>query len=130
MPGFGYGPCGQHKIMFLQDGTELRLCGTFFYKVRIDTEGIESETSYREASFPRKNVVHQLDLMTDLLGAPSAEAIARVLKALNEIKSTFGWRVVCAWIGNDPCGDGDLPAWSSITCSTQSDDSVVSQLLL
>lgn len=28
--------------------------------------------------FPGKNVVHQLDLMTDLLGTPSAEAIARV----------------------------------------------------
>ncbi|XLU18690.1 hypothetical protein S245_054756, partial [Arachis hypogaea] len=28
--------------------------------------------------FPGKNVVHQLDLMTDLLGTPSLEAIARV----------------------------------------------------
>ena len=28
--------------------------------------------------FPGKNVVHQLDLMTELLGTPSAEAIARV----------------------------------------------------
>ena len=28
--------------------------------------------------FPGKNVVHQLDLMTDLLGTPSPEAIARV----------------------------------------------------
>ncbi|RRT66372.1 hypothetical protein B296_00007631, partial [Ensete ventricosum] len=28
--------------------------------------------------FPGKNVVHQLDLMTDLLGTPSAESIARV----------------------------------------------------
>jgi hypothetical protein len=28
--------------------------------------------------FPGKNVVHQLDLMIDLLGTPSAEAIARV----------------------------------------------------
>ncbi|KAL5701672.1 Mitogen-activated protein kinase 16 [Ranunculus cassubicifolius] len=28
--------------------------------------------------FPGKNVVHQLDLMTDMLGTPSAEAIARV----------------------------------------------------
>lgn len=31
-----------------------------------------------KALFPGKNVVHQLDLMTDLLGTPSAEAIARV----------------------------------------------------
>lgn len=28
--------------------------------------------------FPGKNVVHQLDLMTDVLGTPSAESIARV----------------------------------------------------
>uniref|UniRef100_A0A2N9ILM4 mitogen-activated protein kinase n=1 Tax=Fagus sylvatica TaxID=28930 RepID=A0A2N9ILM4_FAGSY len=28
--------------------------------------------------FPGKNVVHQLDLMTDLLGTPSAESIARI----------------------------------------------------
>ena len=28
--------------------------------------------------FPGKNVVHQLDLMTDMLGTPSAEAIGRV----------------------------------------------------
>ncbi|GJR92752.1 RNA-directed DNA polymerase, eukaryota, reverse transcriptase zinc-binding domain protein [Tanacetum coccineum] len=61
---------------------------------------------------------------------PFLAEFPNAVKALNEIKLTFGWRVVCAWIGNDPCGDGDLPAWSSITCSTQSDDSVVSQLLL
>ena len=28
--------------------------------------------------FPGKNVVHQLDLMTDLLGTPSTESITRV----------------------------------------------------
>lgn len=28
--------------------------------------------------FPGKNVVHQLDLMTDLLGTPAPESIARV----------------------------------------------------
>jgi serine/threonine protein kinase len=28
--------------------------------------------------FPGKNVVHQLDLMTDLLGTPSAESISGV----------------------------------------------------
>ena len=28
--------------------------------------------------FPGKNVVQQLDLMTDLLGTPSSESIARV----------------------------------------------------
>nr|GEV04980.1 hypothetical protein [Tanacetum cinerariifolium] len=34
-------------------------------------------------------------------------------------------RVVCAWIRDDLCRDGDLPAWSSITCSVQSDYRVV-----
>ena len=29
--------------------------------------------------FPGKNVVHQLDLMTDLLGTPSLDTISRVL---------------------------------------------------
>ncbi|KAH1055528.1 hypothetical protein J1N35_033593 [Gossypium stocksii] len=40
-------------------------------------------------------------------------------KALNEIKASLGWRVVYAWIGDDPCGDSDLPHWSGVTCSTQ-----------
>ncbi|GJS75032.1 hypothetical protein Tco_0724913 [Tanacetum coccineum] len=34
------------------------------------------------------------------------------MKAFNEIKATLGWRVVCAWIGDDLCGDGDLPTMS------------------
>ncbi|GMY05901.1 LRR receptor kinase SERL2-like, partial [Fagus crenata] len=40
---------------------------------------------------------------------------------LNEIKASLGWRVVYAWVGDDPCGDGDLPPWSGVTCSTQGD---------
>lgn len=39
---------------------------------------IFSELLTGKPLFPGKNVVHQLDLMTDLLGTPSAEAIARV----------------------------------------------------
>lgn len=31
--------------------------------------------------FPGKNVVHQLDLMTDLLGTPPPETIARVCES-------------------------------------------------
>jgi serine/threonine protein kinase len=31
-----------------------------------------------KAFFPGKNAVHQLDLITDLLGTPPAESIARV----------------------------------------------------
>lgn len=33
--------------------------------------------------FPGKNVVHQLDLMTDLLGTPSMDTISRVWYRLN-----------------------------------------------
>lgn len=35
--------------------------------------------------FPGKNVVHQLDLITDLLGSPSTEAISRVCSIYNHL---------------------------------------------
>lgn len=50
------------------------------------------------------------------------------VKALNEIKASLGWRVVYAWVGDDPCGDGDLPPWSGVTCSTVGDYRVVTEL--
>lgn len=50
------------------------------------------------------------------------------VKALNEIKASLGWRVVYAWVGDDPCGDGGLPPWSGVTCSTQGDYRVVTEL--
>lgn len=50
------------------------------------------------------------------------------MKALNEIKSSLGWRVVYSWVGDDPCGDGDLPPWSGVTCSVQGDYRVVTGL--
>lgn len=55
---------------------------------------------------------------------------AMTVKALNEIKASLGWRVVYAWVGDDPCGDGDLPPWSGVTCSTVSgsDYRVVTEL--
>lgn len=51
-----------------------------------------------------------------------------IVKALNEIKASLGWRVVYAWVGEDPCGDGDLPPWSGVTCSTIGDYRVVTEL--
>ncbi|KAK9161359.1 hypothetical protein Syun_007700 [Stephania yunnanensis] len=59
------------------------LCGSFFskYTPAIDIWSIGcifAEILTGKPLFPGKNVVHQLDLMTDLLGTPSAEAIARV----------------------------------------------------
>ncbi|KAI8527538.1 hypothetical protein RHMOL_Rhmol12G0083100 [Rhododendron molle] len=49
------------------------------------------------------------------------------VKALNEIKASLGWRVVYSWVGDDPCGDGDLPPWSGVTCSTLGDYRVVTE---
>lgn len=59
------------------------LCGSFFskYTPAIDIWSIGcifAELLTGKPLFPGKNVVHQLDLMTDLLGTPSAEVIARV----------------------------------------------------
>jgi serine/threonine protein kinase len=57
---------------------------TFFvlqYTPAIDTWSIGcifAEMLTGKPLFPGKNVVHQLDLMTDLLGTPSAESTARV----------------------------------------------------
>ncbi|CAG7879575.1 unnamed protein product [Brassica rapa] len=59
------------------------LCGSFFskYTPAIDIWSIGcifAELLTGKPLFPGKNVVHQLDLMTDTLGTPSAEAIGRV----------------------------------------------------
>ncbi|TYH32115.1 hypothetical protein ES288_A01G225700v1 [Gossypium darwinii] len=51
-----------------------------------------------------------------------------VIKALNEIKASLGWRVVYALIEDNLCGDGDLSPWSGVTCSTQGDYRVVTEL--
>ncbi|XP_064980015.1 mitogen-activated protein kinase 9-like isoform X1 [Musa acuminata AAA Group] len=59
------------------------LCGSFFskYTPAIDIWSIGcifAEMLTGKPLFPGKNVVHQLDIMTDLLGTPSAETIARI----------------------------------------------------
>ncbi|KAL5577078.1 hypothetical protein UlMin_018777, partial [Ulmus minor] len=59
------------------------LCGSFFSKY---TPGIDiwsigcifAEMLTGKPLFPGKNVVHQLDLITDLLGTPAPETIARI----------------------------------------------------
>ncbi|KAH9722063.1 LRRNT 2 domain-containing protein [Citrus sinensis] len=63
-----------------------------------------------------------------ILTAAQSKTLKRDVKALNEIKASLGWRVVYAWVGDDPCGDGDLPPWSGVTCSTQGDYRVVTEL--
>ncbi|XP_028761167.1 mitogen-activated protein kinase 15 isoform X2 [Neltuma alba] len=59
------------------------LCGSFFskYTPAIDIWSIGcifAELLTGKPLFPGKNVVHQLDLMTELLGTPSPDAIARI----------------------------------------------------
>ncbi|KAJ3670054.1 hypothetical protein LUZ60_010378 [Juncus effusus] len=59
------------------------LCGSFFskYTPAIDLWSIGcifAEMLNGKPLFPGKNVVHQLDLMTDLLGTPSTESISRI----------------------------------------------------
>ncbi|XP_011625326.1 mitogen-activated protein kinase 9 [Amborella trichopoda] len=59
------------------------LCGSFFskYTPAIDIWSIGcifAEMLTGKPLFPGKNVVHQLDLMTDVLGTPSLESIARI----------------------------------------------------
>ncbi|KAI3496453.1 hypothetical protein L1887_38817 [Cichorium endivia] len=59
------------------------LCGSFFskYSPAIDMWSIGcifAEVLTGKPLFPGRNVVHQLDLMTDLLGTPSAETISRI----------------------------------------------------
>ncbi|KAL3502903.1 hypothetical protein ACH5RR_037352 [Cinchona calisaya] len=59
------------------------LCGSFFskYTPAIDIWSIGcifAEILTGKPLFPGKNVVHQLDLMTDLLGTPSMDTISRV----------------------------------------------------
>lgn len=59
------------------------LCGSFFskYTPAIDIWSIGcifAELLTGKPLFPGKNVVHQLDIMTDFLGTPSPEAIARI----------------------------------------------------
>ncbi|KAL6011033.1 Mitogen-activated protein kinase 9 [Asimina triloba] len=59
------------------------LCGSFFskYTPAIDIWSIGcifAEMLTGKPLFPGKNVVHQLDLMTDLLGTPAPETISRI----------------------------------------------------
>ncbi|KAK4256582.1 hypothetical protein QN277_006287 [Acacia crassicarpa] len=59
------------------------LCGSFFskYTAAIDIWSIGcifAEILLGKPLFPGKNVVNQLDLITDLLGTPPAESIARI----------------------------------------------------
>ncbi|KAG6574052.1 putative inactive receptor kinase, partial [Cucurbita argyrosperma subsp. sororia] len=80
----------------------------------------------RRLSLPAFSVF--LILFSLLNDSVLCKTLKRDVKALNEIKASLGWRVVYSWVGDDPCGDGDLPAWSGVTCSTQGDYREVTKL--
>ncbi|CAE5957417.1 unnamed protein product [Arabidopsis arenosa] len=63
-----------------------------------------------------------------LINVSFAKTLKRDMKALNEVKRLVGWRLVYSWVGDDPCGDGILPPWSGVTCSTVGDYRVVIKL--
>ncbi|KHG02754.1 Receptor-like protein kinase HSL1 [Gossypium arboreum] len=69
-----------------------------------------------------------LFLFFPVLNLSFCKTLKRDVKALNEIKASLGWRVVYAWVGDDPCGDGNLPPWSGITCTLMGDYRVVTEL--
>jgi serine/threonine protein kinase len=59
------------------------LCGSFFakYSPAIDTWSVGcifAEVLLGKPLFPGRNVVHQLELITDILGTPPPEVIAKV----------------------------------------------------
>ena len=59
------------------------LCGSFFarYSPAIDVWSIGcifAEVLHGKPLFPGRNVVHQLELITDLLGTPPADVVAKV----------------------------------------------------
>lgn len=62
------------------------LCGSFFakYSPAIDTWSVGcifAEVLLGKPLFPGRNVVHQLELITDILGTPPPEVIAKVCAA-------------------------------------------------
>ncbi|XP_019090887.1 PREDICTED: receptor-like protein 12 isoform X1 [Camelina sativa] len=67
-------------------------------------------------------------LLLLLINVSFAKTLKRDVKALNEIKRLVGWRVVYSWVGDDPCGDKNLPPWSGVTCSTVGNYRVVVKL--
>lgn len=58
--------------------------------------------------FPGKNVVHQLDLMTDLLGTPSMDTISRVIVLHLKINSGSDCQSPCIFSGPPLALDNNL----------------------
>ncbi|KAG1338452.1 putative Serine/threonine protein kinase [Cocos nucifera] len=67
-----------HQVIKANDDLTPEHYQFFLYQLLKGLKYIHTELLTGKPLFPGKNVVHQLDLMTDLLGTPSPEAIARV----------------------------------------------------
>ncbi|CAH1449690.1 unnamed protein product [Lactuca virosa] len=88
------------------------LCGSFFskYTPAIDIWSVGcmfAEILTGKPLFPGKNVVHQLDLMTDLLGTPSPETISTIRnekarKYLNSMRKKTPFPLVEKFPNTDP----------------------------
>lgn len=70
------------------------LCGSFFakYSPAIDIWSIGcifAEVLLGKPLFPGRNVVHQLELITDLLGTPSEEVINKVRELADDPDTLF-----------------------------------------
>ncbi|XP_051135582.1 mitogen-activated protein kinase 20-like isoform X1 [Andrographis paniculata] len=81
------------------------LCGSFFsmYTPAIDIWGVGcifAEVLLGRPLFPGKSVVHQLDLITDLLGTPSTDTISgvRIIPFLETIYIYFSGTIFCSLI--------------------------------
>ena len=80
------------------------LCGSFFakYSPAIDIWSIGcifAEILLGKPLFPGRNVVHQLELITDLLGTPSPQVVAKVGVAMTNpcVVSTQLWQGNASW---------------------------------
>ncbi len=85
-PGMWYGSCLSVSLSSMCCCCRYRapeLCGSFFakYSPAIDTWSVGcifAEVLLGKPLFPGRNVVHQLELISDLLGTPSLEVINKV----------------------------------------------------
>ena len=90
------------------------LCGSFFakYSPAIDIWSIGcifAEILLGKPLFPGRNVVHQLELITDMLGTPAPEVIAKAGPRSRSFAILACCpALVCRWLGQ--CWLGSLPA--------------------
>uniref|UniRef100_A0A804PR26 Protein kinase domain-containing protein n=1 Tax=Zea mays TaxID=4577 RepID=A0A804PR26_MAIZE len=70
---------------------------------------IFAEILTRKPLFPGKNVVHQLDLMTDLLGTPSADTISQIRNEKARRCNTTGqnWMALCTFGATSVYSNGE-----------------------